>query len=163
MRKLPFHAAVEGLERREILSGIHPAAGSGLELALKARGHAQPIALQASPQGAYQTFSILRGKSNALGHFTGQLAISYAPNQFDVNDAQAVLVAQGGDELFLTLKGSFEVPRVGDLGTPGNFTFDVDGGTGLFAGAVGHGQVGIVRNLEIGYSRFTLHGSVHTG
>jgi hypothetical protein len=120
------------------------------------------ISQAAIPDGSYQTVSALRGKSATLGHFTGRLVIDYAPDQFHVKSADAVLVDRGGNELLTSLLGSFEVPRMGAAGTPGTFDLIVNGGTGAYAGATGNGQIGIIRNLEVGSSRFTLHGLVHT-
>ena len=123
-----------------VTSGRAAAAVSDPVVMIHARGKGRLISQQAIPDGSYQTVSALRGKSKTLGHFTGQLVINYAPDQFGIKSAQAVLVDQGGNQLLTSIRGSFEVPRMGAAGTPGTFDLIVNGGTGAYAGATGNGH-----------------------
>ena len=152
MTKLPFRARVEGLESREVPSGV-PAA-----VVVQAHGLGGMVSLEPLPFGSYRTVSALSGRGPDVGRFTGLLQIDYAPDQFHINTGVAEFVDQAGDEIQGTIRGSFHVPRVGAASTTGRLYFDVVDGTGPFQGATGHAQIQVVRNLDIGTLKFKIHG-----
>jgi hypothetical protein len=164
MRKSQFRARVEHLERREVLSNVHPAALPDPSLSLRGRGIGSQISRQAIPGGSYQTISDLSGKSLALGgKFTGQLVANYSSSQFRIISGSAVLVGQGGEELLNSVNGTLTVPRHKNaFNTTGTLHFTVVGGTGTFANATGQGQLRVNEDLFSGQMRYSIHGTVHT-
>jgi hypothetical protein len=161
MRKSQFRARVEHLERREVLSTVHPASVPGPSVSLQGRGTGSQVSQQAIPGGSYQTVSALRGESRALGgKFTGQLVLNYGTDQFRIKSGSAVLVGQGGEELLSAVNGTLKVPRPPAFNTTGTLHFTVVGGTGPFANATGQGQIQVNEDLFNGKMRFSLQGSV---
>ena len=152
MKPTRFTAGFEPLEQREAPSAVSLAGrGNGTQLA------SNPIAT-----GSYQTVTYIQGTTRALGSFTGELVINFAPNQYAVQSSNALIVTQSGSELLTANTGSFKIPRHGFDGTTGTLHFKVVAGTGTgaLAGATGQGQLQVQKNVVFGNLNFTIKGTL---
>ena len=163
-----FRPRLEGLESREVPSGLTAAALASAS----APAQSLPGPTLSPIRGAGQAFIFrqtrlaknaggtlganLAGYASQLDRFTGQLNLLFAPD-FRHFAGIATLHATNGDVLNLNVYGSLSSTAPSSRL---NGTFVVEGGSGRFAGAGGHGTITGSLDAKIRTLAFTFHGTI---
>lgn len=155
-----FHARVDVLERRELLSRA-PAIDTNSHIYSNVGfGAAEVLSYGNLPGGGYKASGRLIGVSNSFGVFTG--TVSGTVSLTGQGNATAVLHAADGDILDLGITGSYKSVSGYHYSKTltGEFTYTVTGGTGEFAHASGSGPLNVTANLATYAVRFRFSGKI---
>jgi hypothetical protein len=165
-RARTFLARVEALERREVLSTVHPAAhaaGQVVTVTVTGSGNASVVSSTVLSTGGIQVVDRVSGQASGIGTFAGtatSLLYNVGKNYVHV-DSVAVMTGQNGQQIDASASGNYRVRGTGHPSTSFNLSWVVGGGTKAFANAVGRGVARNTIDFVTGVSNFTFSGKVH--
>lgn len=151
MRNRALRAGLEGLERRETPS-THSLASNVVSVH---NSGAAVIAYSQPVQNGHVVDTITAATSKTLGSYTSEFDVFYVAGTRH-GTGTGTLTAADGDKINLKLSAQLSSP-----GQSGVIRFTVNGGTGAFANATGHGSltghVNILHNF-----RYSLHAKIRS-